>query len=795
MFAASKDSVWLGESIFSLPHFLGTLSFSSKPLLNRAFQKHLILYCLKNFSLKYFRTSQISPNLANSFLTAIRQLKRYDITTQNLRECLKESGSLKENDLLTIYERYEELKNKLDLIDEEDQYTIAIENLSQQNALKGISELILENFSEIPPQLDKVLKTVQQKSVEVAIHLLPDINLSQLKEISLFSLASPYQETNWFLKKIAEVSANIPLTNVGILTGGNPFYYEPLWQKLKNSGLTEGESPFLSLREQVLGRNVTNKALAAPLQEATLTNWLETLNINELAPYGFPEKILSLGLLGKWEWIAWLKDCLDAKTQTPINEALSGVQWCEVEAGDYPFLECLWAPGLIEGQFPVVTPSPFFQDSRDRGREEWKILKEAFPDPQTILSKKRKAFLFQLSRVKEAWLSFPRLDSLGNDLSPSSFTWDFELKEEIGSVAPPLLGTGTVDQEVLTQKLQIEEERLQDDLKTNAFHTNFTDESLGVALPPQRENFVFSPTQLEAYAACPFKYYAWKVLNIPRIKEYSPEVDPEDKGTLFHNCLEELLTKQGALFDQARSDSQKEEALYAELKQIVEKTFSEMQKELSYANPELYERLKQTTLAQAQEVLKNELEESRQLEAPLKPQYFEWTFGTSSENALSLEKKQNDPKILIGGRIDRIDIDAGKKRFLVLDYKTGNTEALKDKLLEGLTLQLPVYLLAVKRLLLKDYQAVGGLLISVRSARKKHGLVDSRFNETHFSLGKRSSALLASDDFDKTLSRSVEQIQEYVLKIREGFFSAQPKDCRHYCDYKEICRYANKPMD
>ena len=40
-----------------------------------------------------------------------------------------------------------------------------------------------------------------------------------------------------------------------------------------------------------------------------------------------------------------------------------------------------------------------------------------------------------------------------------------------------------------------------------------------------------------------------------------------------------------------------------------------------------------------------------------------------------------------------------------------------------------------------------------------------------------------------------DQLETYVQQIRLGFFSAQPKECKPSCDYKEICRYAGKPME
>ncbi len=65
----------------------------------------------------------------------------------------------------------------------------------------------------------------------------------------------------------------------------------------------------------------------------------------------------------------------------------------------------------------------------------------------------------------------------------------------------------------------------------------------------------------------------------------------------------------------------------------------------------------------------------------------------------------------LSGRIDRIDIGVvgGQLVFNILDYKTGNSKNFKSRNAEtGVSLQLPLYALAVQELLMIDRRAVPG---------------------------------------------------------------------------------------
>ncbi|MDO8494663.1 MAG: PD-(D/E)XK nuclease family protein, partial [Deltaproteobacteria bacterium] len=757
---------------------------------------HLIFYALKHGELKYFSKLQSTPGLAEIFLDAIRKLKNVCLTPDALEEKLREAGTLKEYDLLQTYRSYEELKQKLGLIDAEDLYPLATQNAGAISL--ETQEINFENFLEKTPLQEKFLEAIRTSSPQVQLKIQPPRRGdSFLTNTTLLSFRSPLQETNWFLRQLDQlIEIGIPLTEIGILLGCSAKIYEPLWNRLRRLNLVDGDFPFFNQLETKKGHHLFEIARSLPEGEKTITDWNKQLLKNKeardweetLEEYSFCETFLPLGKLSRFDFTHWLKNILEERDSPSIKEAITGIQFIHLWENDFTPLKYLWVPRLVEGEFASLQSSPFFKEGRDRGRPEWKELTEAFEDPLASLKKLHLLFQIYLNQAEESWLTLPRLEPRGNDLAPSHLTWFLGKEELLNEEVPFFCKEGEETTEGFETRLQIEKERLEDHYISKEFHANLIDYKLP-------SGYIFSPTQLEKFAACPFKFYADKILGIPQIKERLPQVDPQDIGTVFHLALERLFSEEQELFLGARTDPEKEKKLFEKCTAILEESFQSMEKELGYAHPELLKNQRQKAAIVAKQLLTKELNEARELKMPMKPAFFEWGFGTETEPSFNLEENPKKEPIYIGGRIDRIDTDPTRKRFLILDYKTGGAvDSLKDKLLNGLSLQLPLYMRAVQKLLLKDYQPAGGLLVKTRTAEKKIGMVDKQYNKEYFNLN-RSGALMESEEFEEAMERALEKVKEYAAQIRAGNFEARPHDCNSRCDYKEICRYAYKTIN
>lgn len=85
------------------------------------------------------------------------------------------------------------------------------------------------------------------------------------------------------------------------------------------------------------------------------------------------------------------------------------------------------------------------------------------------------------------------------------------------------------------------------------------------------------------------------------------------------------------------------------------------------------------------------------LASEFRPRFFELSFGTGGLPPLTLQK--DGVPVEITGKIDRVDVweDGGKTYLKVIDYKTGSKSFRLSDMLEGINLQLFLYLLMLRQ--------------------------------------------------------------------------------------------------
>lgn len=206
---------------------------------------------------------------------------------------------------------------------------------------------------------------------------------------------------------------------------------------------------------------------------------------------------------------------------------------------------------------------------------------------------------------------------------------------------------------------------------------------------------LISATALESYAACPYQSF---VRSILRLKEpRSLAFDALDLGNLLHDSLSTwsdfVQTHLGEIPDLTEADS------FAWAMEAYLKT-----------QPALLDRIKREDPKNAffLELTKKSLQESHkqvfhQIKlAHLSALRHELAFGPGKPfPGLLIGKKLTGEKTLLQGRIDRVDevlLDKGMGPEIyrqVIDYKSGDKPFDLTRLLNGLDLQLPLYLKAV----------------------------------------------------------------------------------------------------
>ncbi len=302
-----------------------------------------------------------------------------------------------------------------------------------------------------------------------------------------------------------------------------------------------------------------------------------------------------------------------------------------------------------------------------------------------------------------------------------------------------------------------------------------------------------SPSQIEKYAQCPFKFFLEKVLNLKPDKEITPEIQARDLGSIIHAVLERFYSNNLDLFKNIVFNPKKTNEIKQIIIDITDALFEEYKHIIDYSAPCLRDLEKNKVVLLTEQIICLELDLCRQLEEPILPLKSEWKFGQDLETCLRLEIAEQEPA-LIQGRLDRIDVNSDCSKFLVIDYKSGNTSSVINDIKQGLHFQIPIYVQAVRKLLLPNSIPMGGMLISVKAAEKKHGLLKKQYQRKHFDVG-RSRSLLNDEQWEDIIENSLNQAASLVAKIREADFRVEPTNCPKYCDYENICRFNDKNIN
>ncbi|HXH82862.1 MAG TPA: PD-(D/E)XK nuclease family protein, partial [Candidatus Tectomicrobia bacterium] len=281
-----------------------------------------------------------------------------------------------------------------------------------------------------------------------------------------------------------------------------------------------------------------------------------------------------------------------------------------------------------------------------------------------------------------------------------------------------------------------------------------------------------SPTRLETYAECPYRYFMRYVLHVEPLAE--PEsldrMDNLERGSLIHAVLERFLRTLGR--DDPPSFTRREVHI-ALLREALDTECAALEARGVTGRALLW----QLDRTQIFEDLERWYDRECLDQDGLKPGALEASFGIAGPPADGVSR--DDPLVVdvdgrtlrFQGRIDRLDWDDARTRFRVIDYKTGKRKAVKGYE-GGEKLQLPVYLLAAADML--------GLPPEAGRAEYFFATSGGGFRREPF-----DGRTLADTrgDFDAVLST-------IARGVDGGFFAPNPgkngDNCR-WCDYKDVC--------
>ncbi len=276
---------------------------------------------------------------------------------------------------------------------------------------------------------------------------------------------------------------------------------------------------------------------------------------------------------------------------------------------------------------------------------------------------------------------------------------------------------------------------------------------------------VASPTSLELYCECPFLYFMRHILRIEPLED--PEevlsITPLELGSLAHKILERT-------FKEIFSGREGPKAGWKEtLASVASGCLDAFRGRAAQGLPLLWELDERRLAEDLASAVAQDLEEL----GDYRPWKMEVRYGLDGQEgtggALDLSVSEG-MSVAVGGKIDRVDLDAGAGRARVIDYKTGKGAKFKDNSLRGgTTLQLPLYVLGAQSLLGEKAKVVDAQYYFVTGVKR-----GKRVRFTESAVRERMADLIY---IVGTVARGVES----------GLFFAYPGDSCRYCEYKMAC--------
>jgi ATP-dependent exoDNAse (exonuclease V) beta subunit/RecB family exonuclease len=407
---------------------------------------------------------------------------------------------------------------------------------------------------------------------------------------------------------------------------------------------------------------------------------------------------------------------------------------------------------------------------------------------------KRNLFIHWQKNYDEITFLFPEQDDEGNQLQRSSFLKNISEKKY-----------------VRTEKIISRKEYFQDLIRNEeriVFQNNKILERLSKRNIEVKENSLskfegkidsfdlninhYNASDINLLARCPMRYFFQNILSLTELKRIGVEFERRDWGIFVHKVLENF-GKDGGF-------NKNLQQAFTLMKQKANEQIDAFHYDMNnmFIRKE-YEKYVAGLDDNSQNgILRNFLETDFKAFLEFQPIDFEKSFGIADENFLILDC--NNKKILISGRIDRIDkfkdnkSPAGNK-YIIYDYKIGRENTFK-LIRENIEFQLPIYYLKCK-----DEFANGIVICAFWN------LIDGNpsaflgdISEIDIKSRKKHLLIVENNTDKKGIATKdiISAIKELDRKVNSGEFhyTILERDKAHCssCEFKKICRYEEEKV-
>ncbi len=354
------------------------------------------------------------------------------------------------------------------------------------------------------------------------------------------------------------------------------------------------------------------------------------------------------------------------------------------------------------------------------------------------------------------------------------------------------------------RRIEIERERAGNQF--GPYDGEITDPHL-IALLNQRfgPDFMHSASGLSLFGNCAYRFFGQRVLKLEPRGEAALDLQAIDAGKLLHDILRRF-------FEQHRRQSLNElnrESLRAELGELADRVFDEHERVVPPLNQQIWKIDREIRKILLDQVLLYELEIQERASAHgVVPAYFEVAFGGMKSNARDPDSTDQpleltrptfvgEETIKISGQIDRVDVSTDNT-LIAYDYKL-STGSSREDIRSGRSLQLPIYLEALEKLILPSHTVAGGGYYVIRGGNERRNKGLHRAGALHYSgIGSRAGAVIGDDEWAEIRASVIGKIWDFLDHMRAGHFGVRPsekkKTCR-FCDFSAVCRYDRYRID
>jgi len=561
------------------------------------------------------------------------------------------------------------------------------------------------------------------------------------------------------------------------------------------------------------------------------------------------------------DYLAIVNSAFSQLTLAFIPPTLDQVLVGSIERSRHPDLKAVFLIGATQRQFPVPISSNSILTDADRLAAESADFQLAATSSQGLTERQYLAYIAFTRPSQFLCVTYPAADEKGGAVPRSQFMDDLEslfedLSEEAATDAPAdvdkiageselvdllcaklgrdRLATGTCDESTLDRLLHgmSSDEQLArsgSQVRAALEYDNAAGLDKDVVDKHFGNRMRSSATRLSTFAACPYRHFARYILQLRKREEF--KFEPLDLGRFYHRILDALtkrITTEGRDFAAIEND---------ELVRLLREEIEKLIKADSFISNFVSRRgYNEFIIRSAGDVLEDCVLAISQMvrSGSFRPALSEVSFGQVKDACETLgecEFALADGRVLsLDGKIDRLD--ASEETTIVFDYKRRDTSFSWPTFYHGLDMQLPIYMLAVRKSAGDWAKNVAGAFfmpIEVSPAKttlaklsqrgeafdyKAKGIFDGRYarhldagaskdskyynfyvtkdGQPYGSYGNRGA--LKPDAFEKMLRFAEEKIVRLAVEISSGKIEIAPYRLNQnspcsYCEFKSACRF------